>query len=54
MIFPTKKFDITIITPVGIPAVSNKPVWNTFLDAPSKNSDGVTAECFSMYVLVNA
>jgi hypothetical protein len=54
MIFPTEEFDITIITPVGIPAVSNKPVWNTFLDAPSKNSDAVTTDCFSMNVLVNA
>jgi hypothetical protein len=54
MIFPTKEFDITIFTPVGIPAVTNKPIWNTFLDTPSKNSDGVTADCFSMNVLVNA
>lgn len=47
-------FEETVISPIGIPAVANQPVWCVILNAPTQNTNCVSAKLFSMNVLINA
>lgn len=44
---------LTIITPVSVPGVGTKPVWNTILLPPAQHLDGVTAQSRPRHMLIH-
>jgi len=52
-IFASQNTEISIITPIRIPRVGNKPVGGTLFCTPTQYPDGMTTKCWASYMLVH-
>lgn len=50
----TDDTEISVLSPVDVPWVGNKPVWSSVVSSPSKNSDGMSSEFLSSGVNVDS
>ena len=53
LIFALQNKEISIITPIRIPRVGNKPVGGTLFYTPTQNPDGMTTKYWASYMLVH-
>ena len=44
----------TFVTPIGVPGVSNKPIWSIILSTPAQDLDGMATQHAAGLVLVNS
>lgn len=56
MILTTQNAEEAIVSPVGVPRVADQPVGHLAVspDAPAEYADGMSAQCTSMDMLINA
>lgn len=53
MIRTSKNFEETVVSPIGVPRISDEPVIYAILGAPTKNTNCMTTKSFSVHVLVD-
>lgn len=53
MIGTANNLEETIVSPIGVPWVGDQPIVGTVLGAPAKNTDCMSAKCFSRNVLID-
>jgi hypothetical protein len=53
-ILSSEDFEVTLISPVRIPAVCNQPIWSSVFDTPSQDLDCMSSEFISAYMLINS
>lgn len=54
MIWATQDLEVSVISPVAVPAVGDQPILRSVLNTPSENANGMSTQCFSCNVLIDA